>query len=80
MKQKDIALVAVIVIISGVISLVLSNMIIGSPKSKPQEVEVVEAISADFATPDKKYFNQNSKNFTQTITIGDNPNPQPFNE
>lgn len=80
MKKKDIGLIAVVVIISGVISLVLSNILIGSPKSKPQEVEVVEAITEEFGTPDTKYFNATSKNFTQTITIGDNPNPQPFNE
>lgn len=80
MKTKDIGLIAVIVVISGTLSFVLSNLVIGSPTSKPQEVEVVEAISADFKTPDPKYFNANSKNFTQIITIGDNPNPQPFND
>ncbi len=82
MKQKDIALIVVIVIVSGVLSLVLSNWVIGSPKSKPQEVEVVEAISASFPLPqpDDPYFNDQSKNFTQIITIGDNPNPEPFKQ
>lgn len=79
MKQKDILLIVVIVIISGVTSFFLSNVIIGSPQSKPQEVEVVEEISSRFDPPDTRYFNENSKNFTQIITIGDNPNPQPFN-
>lgn len=79
MKQKDILLVALVVFISGIFSFILSNLVVGSPSSQKQEVEVVEPISADFTSPDDQYFNDQSINPTQTIRIGENPNPQPFN-
>ncbi|MES2971659.1 MAG: hypothetical protein V4702_05030 [Patescibacteria group bacterium] len=78
MKQKDIILIIVVVFISGVLSLVLSNMLISSPKNRQEKVEVVEAISSDFTQPDKKYFNANSIDPTQIIRIGENNNNQPF--
>lgn len=80
MKQKDIALIVVVVIVSGVFSVVLSSFLIGSPSKQKQMVEVVEPISSEFNSPNSKYFNERSINPTQTITIGDNTNPQPFNQ
>jgi hypothetical protein len=80
MKQKDIALIAVVVIVSGTLSLLLSNLVIASPKNRKQQVEVVEPITADFPKPVSKYFNSQSIDPTQLIKIGDNSNPQPFNK
>ena len=79
MKQKDILLVVVVIIVSAVMSVVLSNMLISSPKNRQQKVEVVGPISPDFAQPDQKYFNSNSVDPTQLIQIGGNSNTQPFN-
>lgn len=78
MKQKDIALILVMVFISAVISFVLSGQIFGSPKNREQKAEVVEAITPEFPAPPGKYFNANSINPTQLITIGGNTNPNPF--
>ncbi|HEX7633157.1 MAG TPA: hypothetical protein VF401_02410 [Candidatus Saccharimonadales bacterium] len=78
MKRKDIALIAVIVIVSAVISLVVSNAIFGSPSSHGQKAEVVQPITADFPQPDSRYFNKNAFDPTKTITIGQNANPDPF--
>ncbi len=80
MKQKDIALIIVIVAVTGVVAYFLSNLVIGTPSNQQQNVETVEPITAEFQPHDKKYFNSESVNPTQTITIGDNPNPQPFND
>ncbi len=80
MKQKDIALIAVIVFVSGVISYFVSNALFASPTSLKTQVEVVEPISADFSQPDKRYFNKTAINPTQTITIGDSENQQPFQQ
>lgn len=79
MKQKDILLIVVIVVISAVVSVALSNVLISSPKNRQQKVEVVDAISPDFAQPDTKYFNSSSIDPTQLIQIGGTSNPQPFN-
>lgn len=78
MKQKDIALIIVIAFIAGIISYFISGMIFSKPAEMKTEVEVVEAISADFPQADQRYFNTNSINPTQLIQIGNQNNQQPF--
>jgi hypothetical protein len=78
MKQKDIALILVIIFISAIFSLLISKSIFVSPKSRKQTVEVVQAISADFPKPDKRFFNDQAFDPTKLITIGQNANTQPF--
>lgn len=79
MKQKDIALIILAGFVSAILSYFVSNALFASPKDRQEQVEVVEAITTDFPTPDKRYFNPESINPTQLIQIGDNPNAQPFN-
>ena len=80
MKQKDFILIIVVVFISGVFSLILSNYLFASPKNRQEEVEVVEPITAEFKTPSKndKYFNSEAIDPTLIIKIGDNNNNDPF--
>lgn len=78
MKQKDIAIIVIVVVISGMLSFFLSNALFASTEDLQTEVEVVEPITAEFPEPDKRYFNEASINPTQTITIGDGQNQQPF--
>jgi hypothetical protein len=78
MKRKDIMLIIVVAFISGVVSLIISNWLISSPKNRQQKVEVVEALSSNFPTPDSQYFNKDSVDPTKPIQIGGNPNPTPF--
>lgn len=78
MKQQDIAVILVIVFISGVLSFVVSGLLIPA-EAKQESVEVVQPITAEFKPPDAKYFNSKSKNPTATITIGDSKNTDPFN-
>lgn len=80
MKQKDMLTIAVIVIISAAVSLILSNLLISTPKNRQQKVEVVEPIGAEFVRPDAKYFNEQSINPTQKIQIGDSSNTKPFKQ
>ncbi|MBI1856809.1 hypothetical protein HY003_00725 [Candidatus Saccharibacteria bacterium] len=79
MKQKDIIVIIVVTFISVVISLLLSTKLFDPPKNRTTEVEVVQSITSDFLTPDKKYFNDKSLNPTKLIQIGDSSNSQPFN-
>jgi len=81
MKQKDIALIILIVFFGAVISVVVSNYLIVPPKNRQQEVEKVVEISSTFKVPvDPRYFNNNSINPTQLIRIGENANPDPFKD
>lgn len=79
MKQKDILLIIVVVIVSGGLSLMVSNFLFKTPKVQETKVEVVQPITADFAQPDKRYFNTQSIDPTKNISIGENQNPAPFN-
>jgi hypothetical protein len=79
MKQKDLALIIVVAVISAILSVILSNLLIVPKKALSSTAEVVEAISPDFSQPDPKYFNSNSNDPTQLIKIGSNNNSQPFN-
>lgn len=80
MKQKDIVLIIVIVLISGALSLLISKKVFSTPASRQEKVEVVEPIVADFNKPtDKdKHLNRASINPTRIIKIGENNNQQPF--
>ena len=78
MKQKDIALIIVIIFVSALVSWFVSNAIFASPKDRQQEVEVVQPITTDFPQPDTHYFNNTAIDPTRTITIGQNNNSDPF--
>lgn len=78
MKQKDILLLIVVAIVSGVLSFVLSNVLFSSPEKRSQKVEVVDKISSDFPRPNKEYFNAESINPAQLVEIGKSTNPNPF--
>lgn len=79
MKQKDVAMIIVIAFISAVVSFVVSNKLFVTPSNRAQQVEVVDPIQANFQNPDKKYFNASSIDPTQTSTIGNGSNDNPFN-
>ncbi len=79
MKQKDVALILVMVFISAVAALLISQWVFSSPKNRKQSAEVVDTITSEFPAPPVKYFNADSVNPTQEITIGDSNNPNPFN-
>lgn len=78
LKTKDLSLVAVVIIITTVLALIVANTLFKTSKVATR-VEVVEPITDDFPLPDEAYFNKNSLNPTQIITIGDG-NPTPFNQ
>jgi len=78
MKQKDIALILVLVFVSGVVSFLLSGWIFARPADRQQKAEIVDVITSDFSQPDTKFFNSNSIDPTQLIQIGNSNNPNPF--
>jgi len=78
MKQKDIAMIIIVVFVSGVISFFISGLVIG-PSSNLQKGVAVDKISPVFSPPDTKYFNTSSIDPTQLIHIGTGSNQNPFN-
>ena len=94
MKQKDLALIILVVVISAdrptastpcstaaptMISFFISGRLFPSPKNRQQQVDVVQPITSDFPSPNPRYFNKQAFDPTQPITIGQNANPNPFN-
>lgn len=79
MKQKDIALIAVVAIVSGAISLFVSGKIFVTSENRQQKAEIVDVISTEFNQPDKRYFNDKSVNPAQSIQLGNGNNTNPFN-
>ena len=78
MKQKDIAVLGAVVVVSAIFSLVVSNYIFAAPSNRQQKVEVISKISPTFTTPSTTYFNKDSIDPTQTIQVGLGSNPTPF--
>lgn len=78
MKQKDVALIAVVVIVSGLFSYIACSKFIPNTKPKVEKAEVVDPIVATFNVPDQTYFNAQSVNPSRLIQIGGSPNTTPF--
>ncbi|HSX05765.1 MAG TPA: hypothetical protein VLF69_04820 [Candidatus Saccharimonadales bacterium] len=79
MKQKDIALIVVIALISAVVSFIISGKLFVTPSNRAQKAEVVDVIDPTFKTPSSKYFNSSSIDPTQSSVIGGDNNQNPFN-
>jgi hypothetical protein len=77
MKQKDIAIIIAVVIFSAVLATIATKLFL-KPGDRKQKVEVVAPISADFPTPDPRFFNNRALDPTQQIQIGDSSNTDPF--
>ncbi len=80
MKRKDLGLIAVVAIISAVISIVASNIFLSSASQRSQKVEKVGRLNSEFIKPSDKYFNSNSVNPTKLIEIGQDKDSNPFSE
>ena len=78
MKDRDIALIIVIIFVSAIVSFFLSDIIFATPKNRQSQVEVVQPITSNFPQPDARYFNSNSFDPTQLINVGQNANTNPF--
>lgn len=78
MKKNDILIISVVAVVAGVFSFVLANFLFGGQKNFNLDAPTVQPITAEFKTPDSKYFNKDSLDITKDITVEDNSNNQPF--
>ena len=79
MKQKEVLLIVVLAIVSGIFSFLISGFLIATPSNLKTQVEVVDPITSEFDDPDKRYFNAESINPTHLIRIEESQNQNPFN-
>lgn len=78
MKSKDLFPIIVLGIVSGVVSIIVSNIVISSDENRSQKVEVVMPIKTTFERPPSEFYNERSVNPTKTIIIGQDRSEQPF--
>jgi len=78
MKQKDIAIIIVVVAVSGVISFFAGRFLFNKPQNRQVQAEVVDVISTEFTRPSTKYFNESSIDPTEQVQIGQGTNAAPF--
>ena len=78
MKQKDIALIIVIAVVSGAASYTASHFLFATPKNRQQKVAMVDAITTDFTTPNAKFYNNSSIDPTRLVEVGNGNNTNPF--
>lgn len=83
MKRKDLILIVIVAVITGLISIILSSLFFNPPK-KDSKVPVVEPLSTTL--PDIKndpnynsFLNEQSLNPAQPVQIGPAGNTVPFN-
>ena len=78
MKQKDLALIILIVGSSGIVSFTVSHFLFATPQNRQQNVAVVDQITPQFATPNPQFFNSQSIDPTQLIEVQNSNNSNPF--
>jgi hypothetical protein len=84
MRRRDIFMIVIVALVSGIISLFIATAIFSSPKQRSAKVPIVVPINPNF--PDVKndptynvIFNSNALDPTQPVTIGGSNNQSPFN-
>lgn len=84
MKRKDMAMLVVVALITGMISLLITNVIFSVPKDRGAKVPTVDVMPT--ALPDvkndpayKSFLNANALDPTQPVQIGNSQNSTPFN-
>lgn len=78
MKQSDVAMLIIVVVIAMTMSYLIGNALLNKPNSRMVEVEVVQPISDQFSTPDPMVFVDDYINPTELINISNSNNSKPF--
>ncbi|HUC95909.1 MAG TPA: hypothetical protein VMR76_03055 [Candidatus Saccharimonadia bacterium] len=78
MKKNDITFVVSVMIVGAIVAVATTSSLIVKPNSKNDQVETISVLKTSFQTPNSSYFNSQSIDPTQLITIGGNANGAPF--
>lgn len=84
MKRKELISILMVIVVSGIFSLLIATVLFNSPSKHSTKVPVAQAISSSF--PDIKndpnynfFLNNKALDPTQPIQIGNSQNTTPFN-
>ena len=76
MKQKDLITIAFISLIAAAFSFFIANLFFGGAKTYSLTTPQIAPITDKFTPPNSLYFNGNSVDLTQIITIGNSVTSQ----
>lgn len=79
MKQKDVALIILIIGISAGMAFAVSNFLFATPQNRQQNVAIVDKITSQFTSPSSQFFNIHSIDPAQLIEVQSSNNSNPFN-
>jgi len=84
MKRKDIFTLLIVAVITGFVSLIITNIIFSVPKDRSAKVLKVDVLPTSL--PDVKndpsyqaFLNSSALDLTQPVQIGNSQNTTPFN-
>lgn len=72
MNKNRIAMLVLIISITGLVGWAVGKSVLGGNKLKPVDVQSARALSTDIVTPSASIFNTNAINPTTAITISQN--------
>jgi hypothetical protein len=78
MKQNEIVTLGLIIVVSAVIAWFGGRLILNPDKTKKTPIEVLQPISSEFTVPSNEIFNEDARNFTERIKIGENNTDKVF--
>ncbi len=70
MKNTDIALIAIIAIVSVGVSYFVGNMIFGDPNDRVENLSYIDVIDSNLELPDADTFNASALNPTVEVYVG----------
>jgi hypothetical protein len=79
-KSKDLTVLVVLVLLSALVSMFISNLFFSNKKSLVTTVEVVKPLNGKFDYLDKPYYAGNPLNPTKNIQITENNNQKPLGQ
>lgn len=80
MKQKDLSILLVSILVGVTLSYIVAKVVINKSSNLDQQTVTVPVITTEFQAPSSKYFNSNSIDPTQIINIAPSNNQNLFNQ
>lgn len=78
MKKNEIALLVLIVSMTGLIAFFVGRSFFSGQASKPVSVDTIDLITPNLSEPSSEIFNENGINPTVPIKIGGGDGAKPF--
>lgn len=80
MKQSDYITIAIIAVVSAGIAWFVGGLLLDPGETARTPIEVLQPISSEFTVPSSEVFNEDARNFTERIQIGETNSDSVFEQ